>query len=60
MYNLGEQVNSVRSLLEHADGVTEDAITTRAVMHRMKADRTLEVVSVDIDGIMSGKVPTFR
>lgn len=57
MYNLGEQVNSVRSLLEHADGVTEDAITTRAVMHRMKADRTLEVVSVDIDGIMSGKVP---
>lgn len=56
MYNLGEQVNSVRTLLEHADGVTEDAITSRAVMHRMKADRTLEVVSVDIDGIMSGRV----
>lgn len=56
MYNLGEQVNSVRSLIEHADGVTEDAITSRAVMHRMKADRTLEVVSVDIDGIMSGRV----
>ena len=57
MYNLGEQVNTVRSLIEHADGVTEDAITSRAVMHRMKADRTLEVVSVDIAGIMSGKVP---
>lgn len=56
MYNLGEQVNSVRSLIEHADGVTEDAITSRAVMHRMKADRTLEVVSVDIEGIMSGRV----
>ena len=56
MYNLGEQVNSVRSLIEHADGVTEDAITSRAVMHRMKADRTLEMISVDVEGIMSGRV----
>ena len=36
-YNLNGQVNSVRSLIEHADGVTEEAITSRAVMHRMKA-----------------------
>ena len=55
-YNLGQQVNSVRTLIEHADGVTEDAITSRAVMHRMKADRTLEVISVDVDGIMNGSV----
>lgn len=56
MYNLGEQVNSVRTLIEHAEGVTEAAFTNRAVIHRMKADRTLEVVSVDVAGIMSGKV----
>ena len=56
MYNLGEQVNSVRTLIEHADGVTEMAFTDRAVIHRMKPDRTLEVVSVDVDGIMSGRV----
>ena len=56
MYNLGEQVNSVRTLVEHAEGLTEQAFTTRAVMHRMKADRTLEVLSVDIAGIMDGKV----
>ena len=56
LYGLGEQVNSVRTLIEHADGVTEDAITTRAVMHRMKADRTLEMISVDVEGIMSGRV----
>lgn len=56
MYNLGEQVNSVRTLIEHAEGVTEAAFVNRAVMHRMKADRTLEVVSVDLAGIMSGKV----
>jgi len=56
MYNLGEQVNSIRTLVEHAEGLTEDAFTNRAVMHRMKSDRSLEVISVDIEGIMSGKV----
>ena len=56
MYNLGEQVNSVRTLVEHAEGLTEEAFTNRAVMHRMKADRSLEVISIDIEGIMSGKV----
>ena len=32
MYNIGEQINSVRSLVEHAEGLTEDAFTNRAVM----------------------------
>ena len=57
MYNLGEQINSVRTLVEHAEGLTEEAFTNRAVMHRMKSDRSLEVVSVDIAGIMNGKTP---
>ncbi len=56
MYNIGEQINSVRTLVEHAEGLTEDAFTARAVMHRMKADRSLEVLSIDIAGIMSGRV----
>lgn len=30
MYNLGEQINSVRTLVEHAEGLTEDAFTARA------------------------------
>ena len=57
MYNLGEQINSVRTLVEHAEGLTEEAFTNRAIMHRMKSDRSLEVVSVDIAGIMNGKTP---
>lgn len=56
LYQLGNQINSVRTLIENADGVTEEAFTNRAVMHRMKEDRTLEVISVDLAGIMSGKV----
>ena len=56
MYQVGGSINSVRTLLEHAGGVKEDAFTARAVMHRMKPDRTLEVISVDVDGIMNGTV----
>ena len=56
MYNIGKDVNSVRSLIEHAEGVTEEAFTTHAVMHRMKKDRSLQVISVDIAGIMNGSV----
>lgn len=55
MYQVGGDINSVRTLIENAEGLTEDAFTTRAVMHRMKPDRTLEVISVDVEGIMSEK-----
>lgn len=54
MYQVGNEITSVRSLINHAEGLKEDAFTARAVMHRMKEDRTLEVISIDIDGIMKG------
>lgn len=57
MYRLGEKINSVRSLIGAADGVTEEAMTSRAVMRRMKANRTQEVISIDLEGILSGSVP---
>lgn len=56
MYQLGEGINSVRTLVEHAEGLTEDAFTARAVMHRMKPDRTLKVISIDLKGIMDSTV----
>lgn len=56
MYQLGDGINSVRTLIQHAEGLTEDAFTNRAVMHRMKDDRTLKVIPIDIKGIMSGTV----
>ncbi len=56
MYQLGEHIYSVKTLMESSEGVTEDAFTQHAVMHRMKADRTLEVIAVDIEGIMNGTV----
>lgn len=56
MYEVGGRINSVRELVEAADGLTEVAFAPHAVLHRKKADRTLEVISVDIDGILTGRV----
>lgn len=57
MYQLGGDVTSVRSLIDMADGMREDAFTAHAVMHRMKKDRTLQVIPVDVQGIVDGDVP---
>ena len=57
MYQYGGKVTTVRSLIEAAEGVTEDAFTARGVMHRMKADRTLEALAVDVKGILEGETP---
>ncbi|MBR2230682.1 MAG: SLBB domain-containing protein [Prevotella sp.] len=54
MYQLGEKVNSVRSLIESADGLTEEAMLSRAVIRRMKPNRTQEVLTVDLKGIIEG------
>ena len=53
-YELGKQINTVRALVEAAGGLTEEAFTGRAVLYRMKQDRTLETQSLDLGGIMSG------
>jgi len=55
-FQLGKDITSVRSLIEAADGVTEDAFTAHAVLHRMRLNRTLEVIAVDVAGILSGTV----
>ena len=53
-YELGGTVQSVRELLQVAGGLREDAFQNRAVMHREKEDLSLEMIPVDIDGIING------
>ena len=57
MYQVGGNISTVKALIEAAAGLTEGAIAQHAVMHRMKYDRTLEVLSVDVRGILDGTVP---
>ncbi len=56
-YQLGGDVQTVRGLLEIADGPREDAFLSRGVMHRLKDDLTLEMVNVDLEGILNETVP---
>ena len=56
MYQVGGDIQSVRQLIESAEGVTEEAFTPHAILHRMKSDRTLEMQSVDLQGILAGTV----
>ena len=56
-YQLGKEVTSVRSLLQAAEGVTEDAMTNRGILHRLREDRSLEVIPVDVKGILAGTTP---
>ena len=54
-YDLGS-TPTIRSLIENAGGLTEEAFASHAVLHRMKADRTWRVISVDVEGILNGRV----
>lgn len=56
-FQLDGRIQSVRDLVAIADGLREDAFTERAVMHREKEDLTLEMISIDIAGILEGRVP---
>ena len=56
MYQLGDKVTSIRSLVEMASGLTEEAMTNRAVLRRMNPNRTQQVVTIDLNGILNGTV----
>lgn len=56
-YKLGGAVTTVKTLVEQAGGLLEHAVLTRAVLHRMKADRTYQTMTINLAGIMDGTAP---
>ena len=56
-YQMDGGVTTVRSLVERAGGLLEEAFPNHAVMHRRKENRQLEVLSLDVKGIMAHEVP---
>ena len=60
MYEVNENISTVLDLIDAADGLYEDAFLARAVMHRRKANRRLEVLSIDLEGIIDGRVPDIE
>lgn len=60
LYAFGDEVKTLRQLLDKAEGVREDAFMNRAVLYREKADLTLEVLSVDLAGLVEGTAPDIE
>ena len=56
IYQLGDGVNTVSQLIAKADGLKGDAFTNRALIHREREDLTLEVIPVDVKGVLDGSV----
>ena len=56
MYQVDGDITTVKALIQAADGLKEDAISTHGVLYRMKPDRTLEAISVDLGNIINGTV----
>lgn len=57
IYELGNNLNTVRGLIEKAKGVMEDAFTNRAVLQRQREDLTSEILSVDVKALLNGSIP---
>lgn len=57
IYALDGKVNTVRALIEKAQGLMDDAFTNRAVLQRQRNDLTSEIVSVDVKALMNGTIP---
>lgn len=55
-YAIDEQTRTLKQLIERADGLREDAFKTRAVLYREKPDWTMEAQSIDLEGLMAGRV----
>lgn len=56
-YELGKDIQTVKELIERADGLLEYAFTNRGVLHRENDDKTLEVISLNVKAILDGTEP---
>lgn len=57
IYELNDNVNTVKTLITRADSLTADAFTARAVIYRLRDNMTREVISVDVAALMNGAIP---
>ncbi|WP_077155982.1 SLBB domain-containing protein, partial [Bacteroides bouchesdurhonensis] len=59
IYQLSGTLNTVRELVNEAQGLTGDAFLNRSVLYRQHDDLTTEVLPVDIKSIMDGTSPNI-
>jgi len=55
LYELSAGVSSVKTLIEKAEGITGDAFMNRAELQRQHEDLTLEIIPIDLKGLLKGE-----
>lgn len=60
LYALGTKVKTLKQLIDKAEGIRGDAFRNRAVLYRENPDLTINVESIDIDGLVSGATPDIE
>lgn len=56
-YSISNDCNSVRGLIAKAGGLLENAFENRAVLYRMKENRTRKTMSIDLKNILADNAP---
>lgn len=56
MFAIGNDVNTVGQLVRKADGLTDDAYADRVILYREGPELQLEIMSLDLKGILNGTV----
>lgn len=59
IYQLSGKLNTIRELVNEAQGLTGDAFLNRSVLYRQREDLTREVVPIDVKAIMQGTSPNI-
>lgn len=59
IYQLSGKLNTVRELVNEAQGLSDDAFLNRSVLYRQREDLTTEVLPIDIKSIMNGTSPNI-
>lgn len=54
LFAIGRDVNTVGDLVRKADGLTDDAYTDRVLLYREGPNLELEVLALDLQGILNG------
>ena len=55
-YELSDEINTVKDLIESAGGLKGDEFIGRAQLSRLNPDFTKEIIAIDIKGILNGTI----
>ena len=54
-YEVGEQIKTIKNLIEKAGGIKENAFLNRAILTRERADLTRETVPINLKNLLEGR-----